>query len=98
MQITVPWLYLMFSNDDDDAILSLLEENNILYITVPSNCTDSLQPLDESVNKSAKEFMKSEFQEWYGSIICAQLENGITESADMRLSITKPLTARSMDN
>ena len=48
-----------------DAILSLPEENNILYVTVPSNCTDRLQPLDESVNKSAKEFMKSKFQEWY---------------------------------
>ena len=79
-----------------DRILSLLEENNIVYVTVPSNCTDRLQPLDVSLNKSAKDFMRSKFQEWYGNIISTQLENDKTEPVDMRLSIMKPLTAQWM--
>ena len=30
-------------------VLKKLEDNNILYVTVPNNCTDRLQPLDLSV-------------------------------------------------
>jgi len=57
---------------------------------------DKLQPLDLSVNKSAKDFMKSKFQEWYSIIIEKQLEDGIEEEVDMRLSIMKPLSAKWM--
>ena len=51
----------------------ILEENHILYVTVPNNCTDHLQPLDVSVSRSAKEFMQSKFQKWYGNVISTQL-------------------------
>lgn len=88
-------IFDVFKGQCTEKILTLLEEN-ILYVTVPSNCTDRLQPLDVSLNKSAKDFMKSKFQEWYGSIICSQLENDIREPVDMRLSIMKPLTAQWM--
>ena len=35
-------------------VLEALEENHILVVLVPANCTDRLQPLDVSVNKSVK--------------------------------------------
>jgi len=44
--------------------LELLEENNILFVTVPNNCTNRLQPLDLSVNKPAKDFIRVKFREW----------------------------------
>ena len=37
-------------------ILKLLYENNTLYVLMPANCTDRLQPLDLRVNKSAKDW------------------------------------------
>ena len=77
-----------------DDVRKRLEDNNILYVVIPANCTDRLQPLDLSVNKPAKDFMKSKFQEWYGNIVCSQLEKGIEETVDLRLSVMKPLTAQ----
>ena len=61
----------------------MLEENNILYVIVPANCTDKLQPLDLSINKPAKDYMKQRFQEWYGGIICQQLEDKVEEAVDI---------------
>ena len=40
--------------------------------------------------------MKVKFQEWYGNIICNQLDTGLHEEVDMRMSTMKPLTAQWM--
>ena len=73
----------------------MLEENNILIIKVPANCTDRLQPLDLSVNKVVKEFMHSKFQQWYADAVQKQLDEGAEEHTpvDFRMSIMKPLGA-----
>ena len=41
---------------------------------MPANTTDCLQPLDISVNKPAKTFLKGKFEEWYATEIAKQLE------------------------
>jgi len=41
--------------------LKVLEDNNILVVEVPLNCTDRLQPLDLAVNKPLKDQMKDNF-------------------------------------
>lgn len=87
-------LFDYFKGQCTESVFKLLDENNILYVLVPANCTDRLQPLDLSVNKPAKDFMKSQFQDWYGNIICKQLINKIEEPVDMRLTIMKPLMAQ----
>ena len=58
-----------------ENVVQLLEEYNIQSVLVPASCTDCLQPLDISVNKSAKSFLKSEFQRWYSEEIAQQLSN-----------------------
>ena len=85
-------LFDVFRGQCVENVLKLLD-NNILYVIVPANCTDKLQPLDLSINKPAKDFLKSRFQEWYSEIIRKQLDDGIEEEVDMRLSIMKPLSA-----
>ena len=52
---------------------SVLKENNILFVTIPNNCMDRLQPLDLAVKKPAKDFVRAEFQDWYGDKICSSL-------------------------
>ena len=51
-------LFDHFSGQMTDAIIKLLEENNLHRVLIPTNCTDRLQPLDVSVNKAAKEFLR----------------------------------------
>ena len=86
-------LFDVFKGQCTESVFKLLKENNIFYVMIPANCTDKIQPLDLSVNKPAKDFMKRKFQNWYGSKTCSQLEDNITEPVDLRLSKMKPLIA-----
>jgi len=72
-------LFDVFKGQYISKVRKLLEDNNILYVTVLGNCTDRLQPLDLSVNKPAKGFLRSKFREWYGNKICKQLDKGMAE-------------------
>ncbi len=87
-------LFDVFKGNLVDNVRRLLEESCILYVVIPANCTDKLQPLDLSVNKPAKDFLRKKFQEWYGDIVYKQLESGTEETVDLRLSVMKPLTAQ----
>ena len=60
---------------------------------IPVNCTDRLQPLHFTVNKSAKEFLRKQFQQWYSDQVCKQLKQGGFKSVDPALSVVKPLGA-----
>ena len=45
-----------------EEVLKTLEDNHIERVLVPANCTDRLQPLDLSINKPVKEFLRRKFQ------------------------------------
>ena len=57
-------------------MVKLLDHHGIDIVYVPANCTRELQPLDLSVNKSIKDFIKQRFQEWYTDQIVEQKEDG----------------------
>ena len=86
-------IFNVFKGQCTEEILKMLEDNNIERVMVPTNCTDRLQPLDLSINKPVKEFLRRKFQEWYASQIASQLEAD-TQQVDMYLSIMKPLCAK----
>ena len=48
-----------------ERVVNILDFHNFLVSDVPANCTDYLQPLDVSVNKSIKHHLKESFQAWY---------------------------------
>ena len=67
-----------------------------MYVIVPPNCTDHLQPLDLSVNRAAKHFIRGKFESWYADRIMAQQESGQDiQTVDVR-SIVKPISAQWM--
>ncbi len=84
----------MFKGQCTPAILELLEENHVDIVFVPANGTDRLQPLDISVNKAAKNFMRDQFQRWYAEQIQQQVQDNVKNPVDLRLSIVKPLSAK----
>ena len=59
-------LFDVFKGQQTEEVASLLEENNILLVPIPANCTDRLQPMDLSINMAAK-VMRSRFREWYAT-------------------------------
>lgn len=68
-------IFDVFKGQCTEDVLKMLEDNHIEHVVVPVNCTDRLQPLDFSINKSAKEFLRRKFQEWVVDQIAAQLED-----------------------
>ena len=53
-----------FSAQCTDDIIALFESYGIDTVYVAANCTGELQPMDISVNKPVKTFLKDEFQSW----------------------------------
>ena len=86
-----------FTGQGTESLLELLQDNHIHFVMVPANCTDRLQPLDVSVNKPAKSFLRQQFHRWYAEQICQQLEEKTDVTpVDLRLSVVKPLGAQWM--
>ena len=63
-----------FKGQITQSVTSRLESNNIHTCLLPANTTDRLQPMDLSVNKSAKSFLKQCFEQWYSDQVIKQLE------------------------
>ena len=62
---------------------------------MPANCTDRLQPMDLSINKPAKNFLKQQFQLWYSNEIYLQKErSGKLEPIPFPMITMKPLGAK----
>ena len=85
-----------FKGQMTPEFLNQLLDNNFLYVLVPPNCTDSLQPLDLSVNKSAKDHLRASFQKWHAAQIANQIEGGKVSSlepVDLCMAKSKQLSA-----
>ena len=81
-----------FKGQITSSIVSLLEDNNILVCYVPPNTTDKLQPMDITVIKPAKEFLKQKFQEWYSDQILQQLDPSTTAHQELQpIDLSLPL-------
>ena len=89
-------LFDVFKGQQTESITSILETNNIIVVPIPANCTDRRQPMDLSVNKAAKDFMRKKFREWYATEVQKQLDDGATHISpvDLRMSMMKPLGSR----
>ena len=85
-----------FKGQTTPAVNDLLKDNNCIVQRVPNNHTNLFQPLDISVNKSAKSFISDKYQEWYASEITSQLGKGIDPynvKVDVKLTTLKPIHA-----
>ena len=77
-------------------IKEVLQENSVLVTNIPTNLTRFYQPLDLTVNGSARRFVTKKFNGWYSDQISEELQfRTPLEDVDvaLRLSILKPLHA-----
>ena len=87
----------VFRGQITDGVTSLLTEHNVHVVLVPNNMTHLFQPLDLTVNKHCKSFLKRLFSKWYSQQIKNQLSIGKKiEEADIKFTHTmiKPLHAQ----
>ena len=54
-----------FKGQVTDDVFNMLDSNNIQVVKVSPNCIDHLQPMDMSINKPVKDFLRDKFQKWY---------------------------------
>ena len=87
-------IYDEFKGQLTPGIFSLLDANHIFVVKVPPNCTDRLQPMDLSVNKAVKDFLRKKFQQWYSSEVESLFrKNGRFTPVDLHMSKLKPVGA-----
>lgn len=62
-------IYDAFSAHCLPEVQSELNELNVLHHPVPAHLTDLLQPLDLSVNKPVKDFLRGQFVHWLSDLV-----------------------------
>ena len=83
-----------FKRQDNNEVAKLCRKNNCVLIIVPGNLTNKFQPLDITVNKSAKRFIKDKYNMWYTEQVAKQLSEGkalVDVEVSLNLSEIKPL-------
>lgn len=68
-------LFENFKAQCTTSLLQTLDDNNIDVLLISPNYIDRLQPLDISVNKVAKEFLRGKFQKWHTQEIFFQFRS-----------------------
>lgn len=100
---STPGLIIMdnFKGQITKKIDLLLEENHLHTCLLPANTTDILQPMDLSVNKPAKSFIKDLFCKWYSEQLLQQfqaqddvpLQDVVLEPIDLSLPVLRNISA-----
>lgn len=99
LRTTKEWVLVadVFKAHWTDAVKKLVSDNNGKMVPVPNNMTSYLQPLDLTVNRSCKAFLRNQAQKWYSEQVQSQIVNGIQPdkvSVDLRITVLKPLHAK----
>ena len=71
-----------FKGQTSQRVTHRLSLYNIHTCYLPPNTTDRLQPLDVSVNKPAKDFLRRKFDDWYSQQVINQLNGKSDEEIE----------------
>ena len=83
-----------FKRQDNNEVAKLCRKNNCVLIIVSHNLTNKFQPLDITVNKPAKSFIKDKYNMWYSEQVAKQLSECkalVDVEVSLNLSEIKPL-------
>ena len=77
-------------------VTQVLEENNIHSVLIPAAFTGELQPMDISVNKVVKSFIRNKFLEWYAEQVTELFYNDDDDPVDLSTARMKCVGAQWM--
>ena len=86
-----------FKGQTTEKVIHALDAANIHTCFLPSNTMDLLQPMDLTVNKPVKAFLRHKFEEWYATNLISQLKESNLEDIqpiDLGLPVLKNCGAR----
>ena len=86
----------VFRGQMTSEVITLLQENNIFFVTGPNNMTHLFQPLDLTVNGFCKSYLKRKFAQWFAQQFDRQLALfKKVEDIEMKFQLTeiKPIHA-----
>ena len=99
-----PALIIMdnFKGQVTKNVIDLLEENHLDVCLLPPNTTDLLQPMDISINKPLKGFLRDKFAHWCAEQVLRQceeqsdvpLQDIILESTDLSMAVNINVSAK----
>ena len=78
-----------FKGQLTDNITQELEANNIHSVLIPAAHTGQLQPMDISVNKVVKLFLRLKFTEWYSDELAKQFDDDEDTTIDLSTATMK---------
>ena len=68
----------VFTGQMTEDVVKQYQDNNILIVNAPRNLTKYYQPLDLTVNRYCKKFLKHKFTQWYSAEAVRQLANKVS--------------------
>ena len=86
-----------FRGQDNHHLKKLCAENYCQVVIVPHNLTNKFQPLDLTVNQSAKSFIAEKYNTWFSGEVAKQLVQGqdpCDVEVPLQLTVRKPLHAK----
>ena len=69
-----------FKGQNNDEVRDLLEKHGMAEVVIPANTTAFNQPLDVSVNRPCKHFMREMFKGWYAAEVEKKINAGESTS------------------
>ena len=83
-----------FKGQSTEKVIHILDTANIHVCFLPSNTTDLLQPMDLTVNKPVKAFLRRKFEDWYATKLISQLDLTDIQPINLGLPVLKECGAR----
>jgi len=88
-------IFDVYKSHSSPSVISKLKENGITPLFVPACCTDRLQPLDLTVNRSYIELLKQRFHDWYTARLLETMDGDADMfTVDLKTSTIKPVHAQ----
>ena len=66
----------VFKGQMTETVKQKFESLHIQLVSVPANMTHFFQPLDLTVNNSAKTFMRNQYSKYYSNAVKVQIDSG----------------------